>query len=92
MVLKGDDEFPFEQPNLGPNNDQLAIIDSLDNLAWKLKVDYAQYDIVETIIDNKIRKSIHLDEKLRKKIKKVAQKEAIRQLVEKTITEFLNPY
>lgn len=78
MGLKGDDKFPFEQLDLGPNNDQLAIIDSLDNLTWKLKVNRAQYDIVEDVIDNEIQKSVYLDEKLRKKIKKVAQKEAIR--------------
>lgn len=39
MGLKGDVEFPFEQPNLGPDNDHLEIIDGLDNLAWEVRID-----------------------------------------------------
>lgn len=89
MGIRGDGEFPFEQPNLGPNTDQLQIIDGLDNLSWELRVNHAQYDTVEAIIDDEIWKFVHLDEKLRKKIQRVAQKEAIRQLVEKTIETFL---
>lgn len=39
MGLKGNDQFPFEQPNLGANNTQLEIIDSLNTLAEELIID-----------------------------------------------------
>lgn len=39
MGLKGDGDFPFEQPNLGPGDDQLEIIDGLGNLPWEVRVD-----------------------------------------------------
>lgn len=54
MGIRGDNEFPFEQPNLGPNNDQLAIIGGLDNLAWEVRVNHALYDTFEAIIDDEI--------------------------------------
>lgn len=66
MGLKGDDDFPFEQPNLGSNNDQLEIIDGLDNLSWKVRIDLPQYEEVEVIIDNEIQKFVRLDTKLAK--------------------------
>lgn len=58
MGLKGDGEFPFEQPNLGPENDQLEIIDGLVNLAWELRIDLPRYEEVESVIDNEIQKSV----------------------------------
>lgn len=53
MGLKGDDDFLFELPNIGPNNDQLEIIDGLDNLSWEVS-DLPQYEEVEVVIDKEI--------------------------------------
>lgn len=41
MGLPGDGEFPFEQPDLRSNNEQLEIIDEIESLAWKLQTDDA---------------------------------------------------
>lgn len=81
MGLKGDDGFPFEQPNLGADDDQLEIIDGLDNLAWEVRIDLPQYEEVEDVIDNKIQKSTCLDTKLAKEIKEQREQQEFRQFV-----------
>lgn len=88
MGLKGDGEFPFEQPNLGPNNVQLEIIDGLNILDEELIVDQDQYDIVQVVIDDEVRKSSQIDIDLENQIKEDAELEAFRHYAENLVFEF----
>lgn len=69
MGLKGNEKFPFEQPNLGSNNVQLEIIDGLNILVEELIVDQDQFDIVQVVIDEEVRKSVQIDIDLENQIK-----------------------
>lgn len=75
----------MEKPNLGPNNDQLEIIEVLDNLAWELRIDFPQYEEVEVILDNEIYKSDWIQRQVEWEIKRQREQEIVRQLARLTI-------
>lgn len=91
MGLKGNDEFSFEQPDLGPNNIQLKIIDGLNILAEELIVDQDQYDIVQVVIDDEVRKLVQIDIDLENQIKEEEKLEAFQQYAKNLVFEFQNP-
>lgn len=75
MGLPSDNFYSFVQPNIGPNDNQEEVIDSLNNLSWRSRRSIPQYMGVEFVIEDKIIKD--------HKIEREAAQEIIQQRLER---------